>query len=301
VRLAVPGSSASLPAQGRITRLLAPAALVVLLAGGRVARAEPSSIDVDAACTASYTSAQRLRMRSQLRSARKQLLACLHPSCSPVLRRDCATWLDEVESLAPSIVIAARDPSGHPTRSVRVSIDGEVVAEAIQDVPLGVDPGVHTLRFEMAGASPVDKPYVIHEGEKAVPIEVVFVAAEPPHPPPHPPPPPVQPKASVPPLTYALGIGGAVALATGVTFEVLGLSERFDLDSCRGHCAPSQVDGARANVAVGDVASVVALAALGGAAYLAFVRPRFAATPTTGSVRVEVTPFAGGLAVDGAF
>jgi hypothetical protein len=264
------------------------------------ARAEPSGIDVDAACTASYTSAQRLRLRSQLRSARKQLLACLHPSCSSVLRRDCATWLDEVETLTPSIVIAARDPSGHPTRSVRVSVDGERVAEAILDVPLGIDPGVHTLRFEMAGARPVDTPCVLREGEKAVPVEVVFAAEPAPTPPP--PPPPRSPSAPVPPLAYALWIGGAVALATGVTFEALGLSQRFDLDSCRGHCAQSQVDAARTNVAVGDVASAVALAALGSAAYVTFVRPRPSVRPKAdGATRIDVVPFAAGLAVRGAF
>jgi len=152
------------------------------------------------------------------------------------------------------------------------------------------------LRFEMAGARPIDTPYVIREGQKAVPMEVIFLAE--PAPPPVPPAPPraVRAPPSVPPLTYALGIGGAVALATGVTFEAVGLSQRFDLDSCRGHCAPSQVDAARANVAVGDVASIVALAALGGAVYLAFIRPR---PPAASAVRVDVAPLA--LSVHGAF
>jgi hypothetical protein len=265
-----------------------------LLAGVPRALAEPSPVDVDAACTASYTNAQRLRLHAQLRAARKNLLACLHPSCSPVLRRDCATWLGEVEELTPSVIIAARDPSGHATSNVRVSVDGEVVAESVQDVPLGVDPGMHTLRFELEGARPVETPYVIREGQKAIPIEVIFTA-EAPAPAPLPPPP--QRRASVSPVAYALGIGGAVALVTGVAFEAIGLSQRSALDSCKGHCSAGQVDGARETVAIGDVVSAIAVASLGTAAYFAFVRPR----PSGGATRIDVVPFAGGVTVLGTF
>jgi hypothetical protein len=270
-----------------------------LLSSAPCALAQPSNLDVDAACMASYTSAQRLRLHAQLREARKHLLACLHPSCSPVLRRDCATWLGEVEELTPSVVIAARDPSGHPTRNVRVSVDGEVVTDSIQDVPLGVDPGLHTLRFEMAGARPVETPYVIREGQKAIPIEVLFTAdaAATPAPPPPPPQPQPQGAASLPPAAYALGIGGAVALVTGVAFEAIGLSQRSALDSCKGHCSPGQVDGARETIAIGDVVSVLALASLGTAAYFAFIRPR----SSQGAKRVDVLPFAGGVMMHGTF
>ncbi len=269
--------------------------LATLCGGPRSARAEAPGVDVDAACTASYTNAQRLRLRSQLRLARRQLLACLHPSCSPVLRGDCAEWLGEVEALAPSIAITARDPAGNRTTSVRVSVDGEVVAETLPETPLGIDPGAHTLRFELAGVPPIERQYVIHEAEKALPVEVVFPPERPALP--APPPPPVVRRTRAT-LAYALGTGGAVALAAGVTFEVLGLSRRLDLDACRGHCAPSQVDSARALVAVGDVASAVAVTALASAAYLAFVRPRPA---PGGATRVELTPFAAGLAVRGTF
>jgi hypothetical protein len=270
--------------------------LATLWGGSRTARAEAPRVDVDTACTASYTNAQRLRLRSQLRLARRQLLACLHPSCSPVLRGDCSEWLGEVEALTPSIAITARNPAGNPTTSVRVSVDGEVVAETLPETPLGIDPGAHILRFELAGVPPIERQYVIHEAEKALPVVVLFPAERPA--PVLPPPPSVVRRTRAATLAYALGIGGAVALAGGVTFEVLGLSRRLDLDACKGHCSPSQVDSARALVAVGDVASAVAVTALASAAYLAFVRRRPA---PGGATRVELTPFAAGLSVRGTF
>ena len=196
------------------------------MTAAQVARANPPpaptpapALDVDEACMASYTGAQQSRLHAQLRLARKQLLACLHPSCSQVLRKDCAAWLDEVEALVPSVAVTARDPSGKPVTDVRLSVDGEVVAESISAVPVGVDPGAHTLRFERPGALPVERAIVMRETEKAVPVVVAFEADHPALPAPE----PGTPRRRFTPLAIGLGAAGVAALATGVTFEAVGL------------------------------------------------------------------------------
>ena len=48
-----------------------------------------------------------------------------HPS---FVRRDCSTWLSDLERAMPSAELVARDPAGRPLTDVRVLLDGTVVA-----------------------------------------------------------------------------------------------------------------------------------------------------------------------------
>jgi len=286
--------------------------LVASLAVASAAQAQPPpppappAHDSDAACTAAYTGGQRLRKKGELIAAKKQLTACASPACSPVLRDDCTRWLAEVAALMPSLVIAARGPSGEDATEVRVLVDGQLLADRIGGVPLEVDPGPHRLRFEMQGAQPVEKDVVVREGERARRIDVAFVAGSASESTPAPsstsastaetPPAEQQePRRPIPTLAWVLGGVGAAALALGIGFEIDGLSKRSSLGACYGNCSQSDVDAAKRSFNIGDVATGIGIVALGAAAYVFFTRP--AAQPpttTTSEIHLDVFPGARG-------
>jgi hypothetical protein len=257
----------------------------------------PPANDSDAACTAAYTGAQRLRKKGALTAARKELTLCASPSCSSVLRDDCTRWLAEVAALMPSLVIAARGPSGDDAMDVQVLVDGTVLADRIGGVPVELDPGPHRLRFEMQGAQPVEKDVVVREGERARRIDVAFVAgsasasasaSE------APPGEPRQPGRPIPTLAWVLGGVGAAALAVGIGFEIDGLSKRSSLGACFGNCSRDDVDAAKRSFTIGDIATGIGIVGLAVAAYVFFTRPASQASSTSSGFQFDVVPGAGG-------
>jgi hypothetical protein len=262
----------------------------------------PGARDSDAACTAAYTSGQRLRKKGELLAARKQLTSCASPACSPVLRDDCTRWLAEITSLIPSLVIAARGPSGDDAMEVRVLVDGSLLADRIGGVPLEVDPGPHRLRFEMQGAQPVEKEVVVREGERARRIDVAFVPASASTPTETTPAEPQQPVRPVPTLAWVLGGVGAAALVVGIGFEIDGLTRRSTLGACFGGCSADDVNAAKRSFAIGDVSTGVGVAALAAAAFVFFTRPPSQA-PAASALGLDVVPTRQGAmaGVRGAF
>ena len=300
---------------GTRARLLPFATAATLLVSTVVAAQPPSGPDVDAACTAAYTGGQRLRKKGLYRQAREQLEACARPVCPAVLRNDCTQWRGEVDAAMPSVVVAARMPSGEDAIAVRVIVDGAVLTERIGGLAIDVDPGQHVFRFETAGAQPVEKQLVIREGEKARRIDVAFAAtgtapaaATPPatapttattpneaHDVAQPSPGPESPSGrTIPTATYVLGGVAVVAFGVGATLEVVGLGQRGSLDACKPTCAESAVSSTRNTVLAGDIGIGVGVLAAAGALYFFVTRP---------AVQPVVTPTAGGavFGVSGAY
>jgi hypothetical protein len=293
-----------------VRRRLVPSLLgAVLLASASThaqATPTPTTQEIDAACTAAYTGAQRLRKKGQFRAAKAQLEACARPACSPVLRGDCTQWLGEVDSAMPSVVVAARMPSGDDAMNVRVLVDGAVLTEKVGGLALDVDPGPHLFRFEAPGGQPIEKQFVIREGEKARRIDITFTAAPAPTIAPGPAPaatpgsnpdssadaePPAEPKGpsfwrTIPAPTYALGGLALVGLGLGAALEIIGLGKRGDLDACKPNCTPDDVSSARNTVLAGDISLAVGLAAAAGAVYFFVTRP---------AIRATAAPTAGGM------
>jgi hypothetical protein len=283
--------------------LVCSASVAALLAGTstHAQPPAPTTQEVDAACTVAYTGAQRLRKKGQFRAAKAQLEACARPACSPVLRGDCTQWLGEVDAAMPSVVVAARMPSGDDAMNVRVLVDGAVLTEKVGGLAVEVDPGPHVFRFEAPGGQPIEKQFVIREGEKARRIDVAFAAAtgattavaataaanpdssEEQVPPPESKGPSLW--RTIPAPTYVLGGLAVVGLGLGAALEIAGLGKRSDLDACKPRCATDAVGSARNTVLAGDISVGVGLAAAAGAVYFYVTRP---------AVRATVAPTAGG-------
>jgi hypothetical protein len=234
-----------------------------------------SADDTRDACFTAYEQAQRLRQSAKLRASREQLAACARQECPSFVRADCATWLDEVEKATPTIVVTARDARGAPCDRAEVFVDGERVAGRSDGQPIAVDPGPHTIRYELDGRV-IEDHVDVPEGSKAVALAADF---RPPAPPPkasHDPDPARQPtKLRFPTETYVLGGVAAVAAVSFTVFALAGKSH----EACAPNCSDSQVSALRRDYAVADISLLVALAAGGGAIYFALTKPPPDASP----------------------
>jgi hypothetical protein len=140
--------------------------LSVVLVGvslvGSTAHAAPSK----AQCIEASEKAQDLRQAGTLRQARQQLTICVASSCPGPVREDCARLLADVESAQPSVVFVAKDRAGEDLVDVRVTLDGEVVADKLDGTAVSVDPGEHRFVFEADGLPTVEKRVIVREGDK---------------------------------------------------------------------------------------------------------------------------------------
>lgn len=231
-------------------------------------------------CIEAHELAQVARKEGRLLEARDKLLTCAHDSCPSVLRKDCGPWLTEVTSSLPTVVVLARGPDGSDLLEVRVLFDGEEIATALDGRAIEVDPGVHTFRFETDGQEPIERKVVIREGVKNHELTVRFGGDDKE---------PASPSSSVgsppdadmagtrpvPVVVYVLGSLGVAGLATSVYFQAGGLSKRSDLDDrgCKPYCPADEVDAAKRDILIGDIALGVGIASLGAATYFYLSRP----------------------------
>ncbi len=205
--------------------------------------ADPTTADCLAASEASLKSGNDHKLRAE----RSQLLVCAATSCPADIRKECARRVAEVNAAIPTIIFEAKDGAGGDLSAVRVTLDGEVLAERLEGSALSIDPGEHTFVFETTGQSPVTKQFVIQETQKdrreaisfGTPVmpRVSTLAA--------------QPEASSPPAlppgetSHGLGtqkiLGivaagvGVVGLGVGGAFGLMAMSDKSDAQSVCPH------------------------------------------------------------------
>lgn len=66
----------------------------------------------------------------------------------------------------PTVVFLAKDGAGTDLSAVKITMDGDVLAERIEGSAIAVDPGEHTFTFETAGQAPVTEKLLLVEGQK---------------------------------------------------------------------------------------------------------------------------------------
>jgi len=260
-------------------------------------------------CVAAHADSQKLRTESKLGEAREKLLICTRPECPSIVRSDCAKWLAAVQEEIPSIVVVATDANGDDVADVRILADGKEVATELTGQPVMLDPGMRQLRFERAGAAPIEQRLLMRVGERNRRVEVQFVpqlagATT------------TQPGAesgggesgsgaaeadsggrTVPTLTWVLGGVGVAGLAGFTYFALDGSSRESDLDSCKPNCDHDDVQAARTSYLIGDISLGVGVLALAGATYfyLTAPTPTAAASARAPRVRVDVMPTSSGI------
>jgi hypothetical protein len=254
------------------------AVLTAALAAAASAPA-PARADDREMCASSSERGQRLRKAGHLIEAHEEFAVCSRAGCPNVVKRDCDRWIGEVETSLPTVVVAARDAQGRDLVDVRVFVDEVLVTSHLDGKAIPVNPGPHTLRYELADGRPVTGDVVIHEGEKARVLPVRFGATVlPPSPLAASAPPPATAPAGTdngakwPVGSYVLGGIGVASLAV---FAALAITGQSTFDQCaQSHaCSQSQKDSLSLERAVAWSMFGVGVVALGAATWVVISRP----------------------------
>jgi len=222
------------------------------------------------ACVSAYDQAQVDRRAGKLVSAKERLLTCSQAACPAAARRDCARWLDEVETSIPTVVVEATSGSGAELTEVRVLIDGRLLAPRLEGKALAVDPGTHTFGFETAGVAGVTQTVTIREGEKNRKIQVRLGAPATPEPAPEP-----VGSRPIPVLAFVLGGVGLVGLGSFAFFGIRAKNDEAELrdSGCQPRCDVDEVDAVFEKQVIADVSLGIGLAALAAATIVFLTRP----------------------------
>ncbi len=298
-----------------MTRLPAHSALLLaalVLMGRAAAAAEPTKRE----CVDANSSAQDLRKDGKLRAARDKLALCVSMSCPGAVREDCAQRLDEVNKAMPSLVFEAKDTAGNDLGVVRVTMDGQPLAEKLDGTAIPVDPGSHLFAFEAERLPKAEKTLIVREGDQGRRERVVVGPAAPTvapsdHGPPHA---TIRTATSeqgsshTPMAAYVAFAAGGVGLIAGTVFTVLGLGAKSDAEnSCPAgpsQC-PAAVDVGQLNgrITSNNIGAGIGfgLAAVGGGVGTILLLTSGSPSAPAQGVRVEPRVGAGWAGVGGSF
>jgi len=206
-------------------------------ASPRTASADPASVEAQdkQGCIDAFKRAQRLRRRGELLSARAELIVCGQPQCPDMLEIKCIEWVEEVRQAIPTVVVSARNEQGHDITQADVTIDDEVIASALDGLPLELDPGAHEVRVTREGRS-IAQRIVATQGAKNRLLVLRFPPAAPPT---------GAVRSERPPLPVLGWIGfglGATGLIVGTATGIASLAEAKKLDCPNDTCFQFQAD-----------------------------------------------------------
>jgi hypothetical protein len=261
--------------------------LVVLATTPAVAAPTAKTHDASAmakACVAAHEEGQSLRAQKKLRAARERFVECAKSECPVVLRKECGEQIEQIESISPSLVFEARDEDGNADASVKVSLDGTIVAERLTGGSVEVEPGEHTVRFERGDGKVIEQKMLVTEGEKNRKVVAEYASLVP-KPPADDHPPPVE-ERKIPLGSYVAGGVAVVALGSFAIFALTGKSNEDDLaGTCSPNCGTDEVGSVNRSYLVADVSLGVAAVATIVAVVLAL--PALGSPP---SVKTAIAP-----------
>jgi hypothetical protein len=228
------------------------------------AQTEPSEPSCEA-----VEKTEALRAQGHYRQARVQLLECVNAQCGGDVRRRCASTLQKLDAITPSIVVRAEDASGNDVTDVAVSSGPDLLVNSLDGMAISVDPGEHVFTFQRPAEAPVTQNLTIARGEKFRAIDVKIGS---------------RPTLALPTAASAQGDSGISSerLAAGVSligvgvaglagFTWLGLKARSheeDLKGCKPNCSDGFVESVETRYLLANVSLGVGVAALGAAAWV---------------------------------
>lgn len=243
-----------------------------------VSLAGPALAEDPQACIDAHAAGQEQRKQGALTAAKQLFAQCVAETCPALIRSDCAAFAAEVEAAMPSVVLGVTSGSGAPLPSARVSIDSAPESLPADGLRIALEPGAHTLRFELPDGRRRVETLVLREGEKGRTVQVRFQDPE------------SAAGFRVPALTYVFGGLGVLAGASFAYFAIDGRGKESDLDACAPRCSTSEwqdeADAMRTSYLAADVSLGVALVSLGLGTYF-LVDAQKAKTETQASVQLS--------------
>jgi hypothetical protein len=180
-------------------------------------------------------------------------------------------------------VFSAKDASGADLSAVKVTVDGEILAERLDGTALSIDPGEHAFTFETAGQARLTKKILVLQGQKDRRELIAFGATQPAESP------PPSPSGMGTQKVLALVAGGigVAGLVVGATFGFMAMSQKNDAQSaCPDACTtPDGVNQWSTAGKTGDVSTiafVVGGVGVAGAALLWFTAGSSPSSPQVG-------------------
>jgi hypothetical protein len=260
-------------------------------------------------CLSAAESSLKLRSDHKLRAARAQLLVCTSQSCPLEVRQECVKRIDEVNAASPTIVLAVKTPAGRDIAAVKVTVDGQVVAEHLDGSAIAIDPGSHEFSFEVQGEATVTQTIILHEGEKerretvviGKPAEAPTAVVGPPGAPAPAPESPASGSSVLRPVGLVIGGVGVAGIGVGAVFGALASSAwKSATRDCSSHtnCSPSSMN--EHNTAVTD-ATISTVAFIAGGVLAAGGVTLFFIAPSSPAATVGLRATPGGLLVTGEF
>ena len=126
--------------------------------------AAPADASGKLACIAADTDGQALRLKGELRAARRRLKGCSEEACPRMVRDDCLERIRELTRAQPWVIFDATNGHGRVLRTVQVFLDNRLLTERLDGRPIGVDPGDHTFTFRALGRLGGELKLTLREG-----------------------------------------------------------------------------------------------------------------------------------------
>lgn len=262
---------------------------LVTTAAAHSAAADPTVRE----CLDTHTRAQEMRLSGRLLESREEMNRCALEICPDQISADCLSWLDELRQQIPTVVFEVT-ADGVTRADVRVSVDGKLVMDRLNGRAVELDPGPHTLRFELSPFAPIEREVLVKEGDKLQIISVRFSSTREPAPAPAPPrpvpppvpvaplptpldPPPVPTVRPIPVATYMFLGAGAAAAASGVAWGLASKSLRDEMDGrCVPDCSADNINALRQRAMLTDLSWGLSALSFASAAVLYLTRPEYA-------------------------
>jgi hypothetical protein len=232
-------------------------------------------------CIAAHADGQILKDQRKLVEASRRFTSCMAEVCPNVVREDCSEFLRDTELATPSVVLSGLDAQGRDTTQISAKIDGRLLTNELDALPVALDPGTHTIEFTARDGSARTVTVTLREAQKnqrvladfrVTPNTLVAAPAD------------STPAASSKPpvLAYVLGGVGLVALGSFAYFATSGHAIENELDQCKPNCQGKEdrISSMRTRYVIGDVSLALALVSLGAGTYLWLAPPAAPGAPS---------------------
>ena len=130
-------------------------------------------------CIAENELATKQRAEGKLAEAKQHYLVCAAAECPAVVRDECQSLLQKMESSLPTVVFVLVDEKGNDVTGARAFVDDAKTAEALDGHALVLNPGNHKVVVETPTGASVEQTVVAREGEKNRRVRIQLPAKRP--------------------------------------------------------------------------------------------------------------------------